>query len=210
MKVIHVLKKIEQIDEDVKELRKMEKALQRNKSFTTPIYMTIEKQINNLLGEKIKVLELSIANPPEALAREFDGEQPKEMAKPLKRGAKSEKPAKKETAKKKKEEAVKEPAAKKAKKEEAPVTFPIQDEPYDDDAEIPMLTQDMIDSRFDTMKKEQPAQPKNAGLSREDDRDVKLLDIALTKGTINKDEIEKEKEKKRVRFFRDNFPGTEY
>ena len=52
MKVIHVLKKIEQIDEDVKELRKMEKALQRNKSFTTPIFMTIEKQINNLLGDK--------------------------------------------------------------------------------------------------------------------------------------------------------------
>ena len=54
MKVIHVLKKIEQIDDDVRELRKMEKSLQRNKSFTTPICMTIEKQINNLLGDKNK------------------------------------------------------------------------------------------------------------------------------------------------------------
>ena len=53
MKVIHVLKKIEQLDEDIKELRKMEKSLQRNKSFSTPIFMTIEKQINLLLGDRI-------------------------------------------------------------------------------------------------------------------------------------------------------------
>ncbi|MGL4370331.1 MAG: hypothetical protein ACRCUT_11785, partial [Spirochaetota bacterium] len=174
MKVIHVLKKIEQIDEDVKELRKMEKALQRNKSFTTPIYMTIEKQINNLLGDKVKMLELVISNPPEALAREFDGEQPKEFAKLLKRSSKndkSEKPVKKEIAKKKKEEPVKAGSGK--KKQESAVTFPVSDDPYYGDDDIPMLTQDMIDSRFDTMKKDVSAKAKeSAPLSREDDRDV--------------------------------------
>ncbi|HEY1406111.1 MAG TPA: hypothetical protein VF857_05830, partial [Spirochaetota bacterium] len=86
MKVIHVLKKIEQVDDDIKELRKMEKALQRNKSFSNPIYMTIEKQINILLGERIKLLELSIANPPEHLAKEFDGVKNDDIVKPLKKG----------------------------------------------------------------------------------------------------------------------------
>ncbi|TAL37909.1 MAG: hypothetical protein EPN93_05410, partial [Spirochaetes bacterium] len=65
MKVVHVLKRIELIDNDIKELRKMEKSLQRNKTFTTPIYLSIEKQINILLGERVKLFELQIANPPE-------------------------------------------------------------------------------------------------------------------------------------------------
>lgn len=211
MKVIHVLKKIEQIDDDVRELRKMEKSLQRNKSFTTPIFMTIEKQINNLLGDKNKILELSIANPPEALAREFDGD-PAETVKPLRKSAKGDKGGKKAAPKQKEA-----PAKVKAKSTPSePVKEKAPDEGFDDMDSIPMLTQDMIDSRFDTMKsaaaKEKPAakEPAKPLLSRDDDRDVKLLDIALTKGTLNKEEIEKEKDKKRVRFFRDNFPGSDY
>lgn len=226
MKVIHVLKKIEQIDEDVKELRKMEKSLQRNKSFTTPIYMTIEKQINNLLGDKVKILELVIANPPEAMAKEFDGEQPKEIVKPLKKNAKADKTVKTEkndkTVKPEKKQAGKKKSENSAKGKEkanntAAVIFPINDEPYEEMDEIPMLTQDMIDSRFDTMKKDAGEKKKEIKeerkpllVNKDDDRDVKLLDIALTKGTLNKEEIEKERDKKRVRFFRDNFPGNEY
>jgi hypothetical protein len=211
MKVIHVLKKIEQIDDDVRELRKMEKSLQRNKSFTTPIFMTIEKQINNLLGDKVKFLELTIANPPEALAREFDGE-PAEAVKPIRKSGKTDKGSKKSAAPKQKEPAVK------GKTKSEPVKVkaaPEKDEPFDDIDSIPMLTQDMIDSKFDTMKtsaakNNPPKEPVKPLLSRDDDRDVKLIDIALSKGTLNKEEIEKEKEKKRVRFFRDNFPGSDY
>jgi hypothetical protein len=36
-----------------------------------------------------------------------------------------------------------------------------------------------------------------------EDESVKLLDIALEKGTLNRKDIEKEK---KVRFFRENFP----
>jgi hypothetical protein len=215
MKVIHVLKKIEQIDDDIKELRKMEKSLQRNKSFTTPIFMTIEKQINNLLGDKNKILELVIANPPEALAKEFDGELP-EITRPLKKQGKTEKNGKeKKVLPKTKEEPVKsrKTAGKDPVKKE-PVSIAVSDEPYDDIDTIPMLTQDMIDSRFDTVKtgldKAKAVKEEKPVVNREDDRDVKLLDIALSKGTLNRDEIDKEREKKRVRFFRDNFPGSEY
>lgn len=77
MKVIHIIKKIEDIDVDVRELKKLEKAVKKNKSFTTPIYMSIEKQINILLGERIKMLELKIENPPEALKKEIEGGEKK-------------------------------------------------------------------------------------------------------------------------------------
>ncbi len=72
MKVIHIIKKIEAVDDDIRELRKLEKSLTRDKSFSTPIYMSIEKQINILLGDRIKLLELKIANPPADLVKEID------------------------------------------------------------------------------------------------------------------------------------------
>lgn len=216
MKVIHVLKKIEQIDEDVKELRKMEKSLQRNKSFTTPIFMTIEKQINNLLGDKVKYLELGISNPPAALAKEFDDDQGQDVVRPLRKAGKADKNVKKSSSSAK-DAAIKN-KAKSAGKDSEKIKEAIadtSDDESDDMDSIPMLTQDMIDSKFDTMKslqpKDKPAKETAKPLiSRDDDRDVKLLDIALTKGTLNKEEIEKEKDKKRVRFFRDNFPGSDY
>ena len=179
MKVIHALKKIEQIDDDVKELRKMEKSLQRNKSFTTPIYMTIEKQINNLLGDKNKILELTIANPTEALSLEFDGEQPKDITKPLRKSAKAEKVVKTEKADKlekkqalpKKKGDVVKGKAKVNETASAMMKFPVSDEPYDDMDDIPMLTQDMIDSRFDTMKKD-AGEKKNLSTLRDLQRKV--------------------------------------
>jgi hypothetical protein len=193
MKVIHVLKKIEQVDEDIKELRKMEKSLQRNKSFSNPIYMTIEKQINILLGERIKLLELVIANPPEYLAKEFDGVKKDDLIKPLKKGDRKE-------GKNKNGKETKTKGVGKGK--------PGRPSHADSGDDIPMLTQDMIDSRFNSGKNDESRPLLVKQDEDDDDRGVKLLDIALEKGTLNKDEIDKEK--KRVRFFRDNFPGGEY
>lgn len=73
MKVVHILKRIETIDNDIKELRKLEKSIARDKSFTTPIYMTIEKQINILLDERNKLLGLSILNPRHTLLQLLKG-----------------------------------------------------------------------------------------------------------------------------------------
>jgi hypothetical protein len=215
MKVIHVLKKIEQLDEDIKELRKMEKSLQRNKSFSTPIYMTIEKQINILLGDRIKLLEMKIDNPPEYLAKEFDGEKNGDIVKTLRKQDKKTplKKPEKGTADKKKNN----------KKTPTGKSVTSKGHDIDDDAEIPMLTQDMIDSKFSSIKKSSDAKhetkkdndrkllipkPSDNSEKEKDDKDVKLLDIALEKGTLNQEVIDKEK--KRVRFFRDNFPGGEY
>ena len=190
MKVVHVIKKIEEIDLDVRELRKLEKSVKQNKSFTTPIYMTIEKQINILLGERIKLLELKIENPPENLAKDI-GIEKKVETKPLLSPTGEQKKSKK----------------KKTKKAE-----PIKDDFDDEDDELKMLTQDDIDSKFDTIQKKEKKKTttaKKASKNNEEeeidpsDDSVKLLDVALEKGSLNTKEQEKEK---KVRFFRDNFP----
>ena len=205
MKVIHILKRMETIDLDIKDLRKMEKSLARNKSFTTPIYMSIEKQINILLGERIKLLELQVKDPPPELVELIEG--PAEERAPGKKQPKAPaQPAKKTKAKKTKAKSApaKSASAKPARKSAA------KKKPIDD-IDIPILTQDTIDDKFENIK----AKSKDTMILEKDtddydddyfeDESVKLLDVALEKGTLNRTEIDKEK--KKVKFFKDNFPS---
>jgi hypothetical protein len=82
---------------------------------------------------------------------------------------------------------------------------PVKREPISFDSDLPMFTQDKIDSKMDFLieerKKDDAAKH---GAKKGTGDDVKLLDIALEKGSLNTDEFA-EKDKK-VRFFRDNFP----
>ncbi|MFW5770084.1 MAG: hypothetical protein ACOCX9_01485 [Spirochaetota bacterium] len=194
MKVVHVLKRIETIDQDIKELRKIEKSLQRNKSFTQPIYISIEKQINILLGERIKLFELKIANPPESMLADIEDEEmalsdEQLLAKPKKKNRKTAS----------------------SKTRSASKTGKDEQDDFDED-EFSMLTQDQIDKKISSL--EEDYNTKKAHASEKDSRDeenddnVKLLDIALEKGTLKKEESDKDK--KKVRFFKDNFPGGEY
>ncbi len=202
MKVIHIIKKIENIDEDIKELRKLEKSLAKDKSFSTPIYISIEKQINILLGDRIKMLELTISNPPPNLLKEIEGTEPVETVE-----KKTAKPAKQpvKTAKKMKPK----------KERPAPMTAEELDEMEEID-DIGILTQDLIDEKFARLKEEKDINDKKnspALHGKEDDEDIKdesikLLDVALENGSLNKASIEKER--KKVRFFKDNFPGGDY
>jgi len=205
MKVVHVIKRVEMIDNDVKELRKLEKSLSRDKSFSTPIYMTIEKQINILLGDRIKLLDLKIANPPESFISEMKDDAPEPVGDILPSISEPKK-----TVKKAKPKSQAKPQAKAAPETKIP-----------DIDDIPMLTQDQIDSRFDSMRnetKETTADMKSDSRPEEDeqsyedeeehtsyDDSIKLLDIALEKGSLNKKTPDKEK---KVRFFRENFPST--
>jgi hypothetical protein len=196
MKVVHVLKKIELIDSDIKDLRKMEKSLQRNKSFTTPIYLSIEKQINILLGERIKLLELKIDNPPEYMIEEIEGKKPEEP---------EEEPARPAAGKKK--AAAGKPRQKATKRRDR------SDDMDPDD--VPLMTQDLIDRKIESIQKVSDDVPIRELLRPVDDEEekpsdesIKLLDIALEKGTLARGDADKEKRK--VKFFKDNFPGGEY
>ena len=101
------------------------------------------------------------------------------------------------------------PAKAKAKK-----AHDIKDDFLDDT--IPLMTQDLIDQKIKnlegTLQKSQDAKKDDgrgdAAAKKDGDEHIKLLDIALEKGTISKNDIENEK--KKVRFFKDNFPGGEY
>ena len=207
MKVVHVLKRIETIDNDIKELRKLEKSIAKDKSFTTPIYMTIEKQINILLSERIKLLELKIANPPENLLSDEEIEREKEPE-PLPINTEKKKNKKAKPLNKTSEEE----RSATSKTKEIPVSRPKREIIVPDDEDgIPMLTQDEIDAKFENLKGEaktnaqRDIELKEENLAEDsDDTHVKLLDIALEKGTLSKKTIEKEK---KVRFFRENFPS---
>jgi hypothetical protein len=192
MKVIHVIKRIEDIDNDIRELKKLERSVKKNKSFTTPIFMSIEKQINLLLGDRIKLLDLRIENPPEALKKQIEGDE--EMVKPAA-------PAKAAPAAEKKKKAAK---PKKIVREE-----PDEDEEFDDD-QINMLTQDQIDAKIRSLEsdrqKTKSAASKPSVQKTITDPGVKILDIALEKGTLADDDEEKKDKEKKVKFFRDNFP----
>ncbi len=191
MKVVHVLKKIESIDSDIKDLRKMEKSLQQNKSFTTPIYLSIEKQINILLDERIKMLGLTIQNPPDYMLEHI--EDIKTESQPAAAPVKT---------------APKKPKARKSKP--APARREFEDTDDFETESIPLMTQDLIDEKIKNMRKEGPGEPagSQADKNMSGSDTVKLLDIALEKGTLNKEAVEKEK--KKVKFFKDNFPGGEY
>jgi len=195
MKVVHVLKRIEMIDNDIKDLKKLEKSIASNKSFSTPIYMSIEKQINILLGERIKMLELTIANPPESLVELVEGKPEERHTEPAKKAAK------------------KKPASVKAKPASPgkPKSRAGADDDMPDDDDIPMLTQDMIDARMNDIKvKEAPRKKEEAKSDvHGSDDSVKILDIALEKGTLSRKDVDNRKDadkEKKVRFFRENFP----
>lgn len=197
MKVVHVIKRLETIDNDIKELRKLEKSISRDKSFTTPIFMTIEKQVNILLGERVSLLDLQIANPPKTFVAADEGEDEVPVS-PIHTIPEPKKTVKKARAKEV-EEVKPAPAVKRK------ITIP-------DDDDIPMLTQDMVDAKFDTIKIEEKAKSDSIDASKKspekdtplDDASIKLLDVALEKGSLNKKVMDKEK---KVRFFRENFPS---
>lgn len=175
--------------------------------------MTIEKQINIILDERNKLLGLSILNPPANMVAALEGEEDEPAPEPLQVIHEAKKPDKKTKPQPEKKKA--EPAA---EKKPAPVRKPII---IPDDDDIPMLTQDQIDAKFSTLKAEHKPEPKpeikaepkaakeNKAEPEEksdssDDTGIKLLDVALEKGTLNRKTLEKEK---KVRFFRENFPS---
>lgn len=128
MKVAHAVKRIEMIDDDIKQLKKLENQLKKGKTYSNPIMISIEKQINILLAERIKYLELRIENPPALAELEDEAEEKKE-------------PVKKEAPK---------TSRLKTRKKKSDADNESGDSEPDDG---PMLTQDMIDEKFDAARK---------------------------------------------------------
>lgn len=69
VKVIHLIKRVEQIDREVAELHGLVDGIESTRSYRNTMKIAAEQQINNLIGEKVKLMELTIANPPEFLTK---------------------------------------------------------------------------------------------------------------------------------------------
>ncbi len=63
IKFIHVLKRIEFLDANIRELRALESQLDPSRPYYDSMKIAIEQQVNNLLNERVKLMELKIENP---------------------------------------------------------------------------------------------------------------------------------------------------
>lgn len=70
VKFVHVLKRMEAIDRDIHELSEITEQMQPGRQYTYGMKIAAEREINNLLNERVKLMELQIANPPENLVKE--------------------------------------------------------------------------------------------------------------------------------------------
>lgn len=190
MKVAHVVKRIEMIDDDVKQLKKLTHQLKKGKKYANPIIMSIEKQINILLAERIKYLDLKIENPPAFMNFEADDREEQKLEKPAparvsrlktrKRDAASESfELAKDSSDDSSKDTFKDSSRNSAKTDKRgkgggygiPLTVDDDEEDFDiltdveSDQEVtPMLTQEMIDAKFEQLHK---------NIMKSDDREKK-------------------------------------
>lgn len=156
MKVAHVVKRIEMIDDDIKQLKKLENQLKKGKRYSTPIMISIEKQINLLLAERIKYLELKIQNPPEFADWEEDEDEQKRTPKNRPEKASRIRTRKKTASNKTSTEEKTTPARAKANKASQNKKTSEEKQQTEDEYDAPdslMLTQDMIDKKFEEARK---------------------------------------------------------
>ncbi len=82
VKVIHLIKRVEQIDREIAELHGLVDGIDSSRSYRNTMKIAAEQQINNLVGEKVKLMELTIANPPEFLTQHLFGSDERKPAQP--------------------------------------------------------------------------------------------------------------------------------
>jgi len=70
VKFVHVLKRIESLERDIEEIHALQSEINVERAYSTPIKISLEQQVNTLLNEKTKLMEVRIDNPPEHLTSE--------------------------------------------------------------------------------------------------------------------------------------------
>lgn len=82
VKVIHLVKRVEQIDREIAELHHLVDGIDSGRSYRNTMKIAAEQQINNLVGEKVKLMELKIENPPDFLTKHVGTPEEKTIAQP--------------------------------------------------------------------------------------------------------------------------------
>jgi len=81
-KVIHLIKRVEQIEKEIQELHQIASSVAQDRSYRNALKIAAEQQINNLIGEKVKLMELKIENPPEFLTKHVEWQEEKHSTQP--------------------------------------------------------------------------------------------------------------------------------
>ncbi|MCR9142545.1 MAG: adenosine deaminase [bacterium] len=67
----HVYERIQAVDRDIAELKRLKARIPEGRDFTAPLQVAFDKQINDLLNEKIAYEDLEIESPPEDLLHQI-------------------------------------------------------------------------------------------------------------------------------------------
>lgn len=67
VKFVHVLKRIEALDRDISEIHSLQAGINNDRNYATPLKISLEQQVNSLLNERTKLMEVRIENAPEHL-----------------------------------------------------------------------------------------------------------------------------------------------
>lgn len=74
-KFVHVLDRIQEIDRDIAELKEVKAGLNSDRDYCYPVSISIELQMNNLVNERVKLMESPMGDTPPGLnedKREFE------------------------------------------------------------------------------------------------------------------------------------------
>jgi len=81
-KVIHLIKRLEQIDREIAELHHLVAGIDGSRSYRNTMKIAAEKQINDLVGERVKLMDLKIENPPDFLTKHVGTPEVKKSEQP--------------------------------------------------------------------------------------------------------------------------------
>lgn len=70
VKFVHVMKRIESLERDISEIHSLQQDIKTDREYSIPVKISLEQQINTLLNEKVKLMEVRIENAPDYFSSE--------------------------------------------------------------------------------------------------------------------------------------------
>jgi len=64
------MKRIETLERDISEIHSLQQDIKVDREYSVPVKISLEQQVNNLLNEKVKLMEVHIENAPEYFKKE--------------------------------------------------------------------------------------------------------------------------------------------
>jgi len=89
VKIINIIERLEALDRDLDELRDLKHRLSKGRAYTDDMIIAFDRQINLLVSERVKLMELKVENPPEYLVTREWKEKESQIADSMEKELKS-------------------------------------------------------------------------------------------------------------------------